>query len=211
MKRVLVLFVMLIIALSGVFAVSYVESSLGVGFFTSKETVHFNGQSVSGNEKTTLLSSDFTFMTFSGASKIGFDIGISILFPLSSSLSGVDVDVEFFNCNWCPRIGVAWKYEISPQLTMLSAAGYELIMNYSSAYQSGITIRSSLFVHCLYATDRVAYKVNDDIVINAGLMALVPVVGFQKLSATGYESERYTITYSGIMINPFIGIDIKQK
>lgn len=210
MKKILIVSVLAIVSLS-LFADSFIESSVGFGFFSSKETVYYGGESLTGNEKSTALTTDFTAMSFAEGAKFGIDFGLSVMFPLSQSVSGVETDVEFFKCNWCPRIGLAWRYDLNSQLTMLSAVGYELMMNFTSAYQSGITVHSSLFVHGLYVQDRLSYKMDDSININAGVMMFLPFYGSQKLSATGYGSEKYSITYSGILINPFIGIDIKRR
>ena len=51
----------------------------------------------------------------------------------------------------------------------------------------------------------------EGISFNAGLSVYIPIIGTVKLSATGQGSEKIRMTYSGIMINPFIGIDIKTR
>ncbi len=209
MKKIIVV-LFLVVVCSTLFASSYFQTSLGFGFFSAHETVSYGGVSISGNEKTSTLTSDLTGLVFAENSTLGLDVGLTILFPLSASVNGVDVEIGFFDCNWCPRVGVAYRYDINKQLTMFTSAGYEMMMGFSSTYQSGITIHSSLFVHGIYAQDRFSYKVSDTMNVNAGLSLYIPLFGSQKLSAAGYASERYSYVYSGILINPFIGVNIKR-
>ena len=211
MKKTTIIILILVFLYCGLYAESFFETSLGFAFFSAKETATYEGTTVSTNEKSTGMTADMTAMLFSEESKIGVDLGLSVLFPLSASASGVDVDVEFFSCNWCPRIGISRKTVLNKQLTMLTCAGYELMMNFKSTSAAGVTLRSTLLVHGLYVQDRFSYSMEDGININAGLSLFFPIIGSQKLTLTGYGSEKLLIRYAGIMLNPFIGIDIKTR
>ena len=210
MKKTIFIFVLVFLCCM-LYAESFVESSLGFAFLSAKETATVEGESITAKEKSSALTADVTAMIFSGESRFGADLGLSVLFPLSSSISGTEVDVDFFDCNFCPRIGLAWKTNLNKQLVMLSSAGYELMMNYDSENILGVTIRSFLLIHGIYAQDRFTYTMEEGISFNAGLSVYIPIIGTVRLSAAGQGSEKIRMTYSGIMINPFIGIDIKTR
>ena len=210
MKKTIFIFVLVFLCCM-LYAESFVESSLGFAFLSAKETAKIEGESITAKEKSTALTADVTAMIFSGESRFGADLGLSVLFPLSSSISGTEVDVDFFDCNLCPRIGLAWKTNLNKQLVMLSSAGYELMMNYDSESILGVTVRSFSLIHGIYAQDRLTYTMEEGISFNAGLFVYIPIIGTVKLSATGQGSEKIRMTYSGILLNPFIGIDIKTR
>ena len=53
---------------------------------------------------------------------------------------------------------------------------------------------------------------NANVRINAGLFLYFPIFGTEIKTISGTEGKETTnVTYSGILINPFIGIDIKTK
>ena len=120
--------------------------------------------------------------------------------------------MDFFDCNICPRIGLAWKADLSSSLVMLSSVGYEVMMDFGSETNGIVTVKTKSFVHGVYAQDRLVYKMNSNVRINAGLSLFFPIFGTMTEYFSGTETKRTTkFTYSAILINPLVGIDIKTK
>lgn len=213
MKKALLLLLILMIPVFGIFAKNYLTTSFGVAFFNATETVTYEGVTASANEKSSCMSLDLSSSWFGDSSRVGFNLGMTILYPLSKSIDGVEYTTRFLNCNWCPKLGVSMKYEVSDKFCSISSIGYEMMFNFASEYSSelGATISSTVFVHGLYATESFIYTVDSNMSFNFGLSMYVPLFGSQKLSAPGYGSETYRGTYSGMMINPQVGFNINYR
>lgn len=212
MKKTIAVIVVLVFLSSALFAQWFVDGSLGFAYLSAKVTTKLGEESTSMKEKTSALSTDASFMFFPGESRFGADLGISVLFPISMTMGGVDIDIDFFDCDICPRIGLAWKADLNNSLVMLSSVGYEVMMDFGSETNGIVTVKTRSFVHGVYAQDRLVYKMNSNVRINAGLSLYFPIFGTMTEYISGTETKRKTnFTFSGILINPFIGIDIKTK
>jgi len=212
MKKTIAVIVVLVFLSSALFAQWFVDGSLGYAFFSAKRTATVGGIEYTLKEKTSALTTDASFMFFPGESRFGADLGISVLFPISSSANGHEVDLDFFDCCYNPRIGLAWKADLNNSLVMLSSAGYEVMMDFGSKTNGILTVKTRSYIHGVYAQDRLVYKMNANVRINAGLSLYFPIFGTEIKTISGTEGKETTnVTYSGILINPFIGIDIKTK
>ena len=212
MKKTIAVIVVLVFLSSALFAQWFVDGSLGYAFFSAKRTATVGGIEYTLKEKTSALTTDASFMFFPGDSRFGADLGISVLFPISASVNGHEVDLDFFDCCYNPRIGLAWKADLSNSLVMLSSVGYEAMMDFESKTSGGRTAKTKLFIHGVYAQDRLVYKLNGNVRINAGLTLYFPIFGRITTTISGTEGKAtQDIKYSGVLLNPFIGIDIKTK
>lgn len=211
MKKLVILMICLLIS-ANLFAVSFVTSSFGLSMMKFNESVYDSGYYLSVIEKSTAMNIDLRSSFFGNNSTFGFNIGLSILYPISSSVDGTEVQTEFFNANWCPQIGISAKYLVSDALTMVANFGYEMLFNYSAKYNPDLnaTISSTLFVHGFYGNDTFIYKVSEKMNLNFGFAMYFPIWGSQKFSAKGYASEQYSYNYSGLSFEPFIGFSIKR-
>ena len=211
MKKTAIVLVLVLLCCT-LFAESFVDGSLGYAFLRVKETTTVRDITIVQNQKTSALSTEATFMFFPGTSRFGADLGLSVLFPISVTVNEREYDVSFFDCDYCPRIGLAWKADLDKNLVMLSSLGYQVMMDFESKTSGGRTAKTKLFIHGVYAQDRLVYKLNGNVRINAGLTLYFPIVGTVTTTISGIEGKsKQVITYSGVLINPFIGIDIKTK
>lgn len=209
MKKLIVLFVCCMLTV-GLFAETVSSGNFGFTFSNLTTTVYVGGISGTSHQTATGLSIDADWEFFAEGSKFGWDLGLFAIYPLSSKIDGYSVDVDFIDVELGPKVGIAWKTPINDALTMYSAAGYQMLWNYDSEYVSGIgTVSSTLFVHGFYGRDNFIYKA-DGFDISFGANAIIPFYGSQKLSASGYPSEKYTGTYSGIIFTPFVGFRIQK-
>lgn len=209
MKKIIVLLVCCMLSV-GLFAETVSSGNFGFTFSSLTTTVTVGGLSGTSHQTATAFTLDADWEFFAEDSRVGFDLGLFAMYPLSSKVDGYSIDVDFIDVELGPKVGVAWKTPINDTLTMYSAAGYQMLWNYDSEYVSGIgTVSSTLFVHGIYGRDCLLYKA-DGIDISFGVNAIMPLFGSQKLSASGYPSEKYTGTYSGIIFTPFVGFRIQK-
>ena len=211
--KIALLVVICVLFSAYLFAESYTTSSIGLSLAKITEKILYDGYYYSVVEKVVTMNLDLRYSTFSDEySKLGFNLGLSLLYPISQSADGTEIQTDFFNISWCPQIGLATRYQVTENLTLLCNAGYQILYNLSSQYSYDLetTIRSRVLVHGFYTTDAFVYKVSDLMVLNFGVEAYFPFAGSQKLSASGYGSETLRYSCSGIFFEPFIGFSIKR-
>lgn len=212
MKKIIIILAIMMISMS-LFAGSYFKSSLGIAYLSLDEKVTYNGSSISGKEKTTAMALCLDG-TFTGEkTKFGLNIGFSFLYPLSSSVNGVDVNIDFLNSNFCPRIGFVIETVVNDKFVLLSTFGYESMINYTSKYSSELKtyIDCFLLTHGVYGKSTFIYKLENNFSLHFGFGISAPIIGSQKISASGHESEIYKYTYSGVILTPFIGFQISNQ
>ncbi len=207
-KAAIILICILIPAI--VFAESYSSTAFGITIVGLKQTMYYDGESISSHLRGTQLSLSVESNIFDSSSSSGFALGITMYMPLDASVDGVDMATDFTNIGWTPHLGYAQKFIINDKLTMISSINYSLMMRFQSETESGITARLSSFLHGLYVEDMLAYQIGTNSIITAGLGIMFPIFGTAKLSATGYGSEQYKYFFTGVYFNPFIGFNIRR-
>ncbi len=210
MKKAIVVLFCLFVLSTSLFAEAFLTSSFGLSYQFLEDTVTYDGDSYTSSTKGKHLSIALDSSFFGEGSGLGLNLGLSLLYPLSGSTDGVELDPDFFYVGWCPRIGISNIYEINEDFVMLTSFGYQMMMKFDSGTVEGVTIKTSLFMHGMYAQDAFLYKISSNATFNAGLNLYFPFIGSLKLSATGYGSEKYSVRYSGAFLTPFVGFNIKR-
>ncbi len=209
MKKTIIVLVCLLVLATALFADTVVTSSVGLSFQNMKGTLKEQGATTSLTKARHLsVSMDSSF--FGDGSGLGLNVGLALLFPLSGSTDGVELETDFLYVGWCPRIGLSNLFEINEEISMLSSVGYQMMMKFDSATIEGVAIKTSLFIHGLYGQDAIIFNLSSNATFNAGINVYFPLSGSIKLSATGYGSESAKISYSGAFITPFVGFNIKR-
>ncbi len=209
MKKTIIILVCLLVPVA-VFAHSFFNSSFGICFINGRQTVFYEGETASSTLKGSQLSIALNYELFGENSDYGLDVGINLLYPLSAKVDGIEIETDFLNVGWCPRIGLAWKYEIDDQLTMVSSIGYEILFRYQTERSSGTTTSFLTTMHGIYGQDYFNYELTEKSSFILGMSLYAPLFVNSKISVSGYGSETYNSIFAGMFINPFVGFYIKR-
>ena len=212
MKKILVVVFCLLVC-AALYADSFHTTSLGLSIMKFTEVVGSGNDYVKGIEKSTAMNIDLRSSSFKDNALFGINFGLSVLFPISSrfeTASGsAKVSTDFFDCQWCPQVGFAIMHPILENLTMVGNAGYELMMHFSSTENSdGSKTRKTLLVHGFYGTDTFILDAGG-LTLSFGVSVFIPVFGTYRVSSPGYSS-RSSCAYSGMSIEPFVGIAVSR-
>ena len=212
MKKILVVVFCLLVC-AALYADVFYTTAVGLSMMKFTEVASSGDAYVRGIEKSTAMNIDLRSSSFKDNALLGFNFGLSAIFPISSrfeTASGpAEVSTEFFDCQWCPQVGFAIMHPILENLTMVGNAGYELMMHFSSSEDSdGARTRRTLLVHGFYGTDTFILDAGG-LTLSFGVSVFIPIFGTYRVSSPGYSS-RSSCAYSGMSIEPFVGIAVSR-
>ncbi len=209
MKKTLIILFCLIVSFS-LSAETISNSGFGLCFTITENTYTYDGYTSSSSERTRSLTLNEEGSFFSGDSNSGWNLGINALFPISSEINGYSAPTDFFAVLWAPKIGYSMKTKLSDTLTMVSSVGYQLMFRFDSEMIEGLSVTEFLMIHGIYGVDSFSYKASETTFFNFGISLFVPIFGTRRIGISGYGSETIRYTFSGVMINPYVGFRIKR-
>lgn len=208
-KQVLIVLVILLINIC-VFSASIADSSIGFAYYTYNEDLRSGSETYSWSEKRNAISGNADIMLFGYDSNHGIDLGFTFLYPLSSKIDGEEVETSTADSDWGFRLGTSRKYLINDSLTLVSSAGYQFLMNICHFDDDNTVVWSRTIVHGVFFQDKLIFKLEDSLTINFGAMLIIPWFGTVTFSPEGSYSERFRTSFRGVIINPFLGFNLRM-
>ena len=208
-KTVLLVFLLLLIPISAITA-SIADSSIGFGYYTYRQTLKTGSEPYSWNVKCMALSASADITLFGYNSNHGVDFGFSFLYPLSVKVDGYDVETSPADSEWGFRLGAAQKYQMREDLTMVTSLGYQFLMNTRKYKDETPVVHSKAIIHGLFFQGKFIVKLEESLTISVGGLFIVPWFGSVTYSPEGGDSVRSRYSFRGVIINPFLGINLQM-
>lgn len=208
MKKALSFLTIAIVSFS-LFASFHFHPSMGLRFFDGTERIGHDGTTQSTFLEKDELSLGFDAVLTGKRDKSGLSVGITCFFPVSEARDGITGKVSFFDISTSLRIGYARNFNITEWLALSTGIGYEMKHQRALVTTSGEDETPTLVTHALYLQGRLYIEVKDKVGINLGLTMTFPSFGGGVSKGEEDNGDRYSISYSGVALNPFIGFVIR--